>query len=408
MGEIPAPFFFDRMIPSLIASSKPRLFTGRIQPTGKAGYAPVRESKNPTVNSSDLTSSFTDDEEFDIRQVRLHGADSLRKSKGVPEFLGLSNVPNSHKTPEKRSPRGSKGLTAHGRDVIRNSCEYLDWRFGSKNLSFLTVTLPTVSEEENAAIVEKWGDITRTFFQAIGRLLHAKNLPNWIVGCYEIQPQRYEESGIAVLHIHCSFVGRKPYGSWAVTPRQARKCWRSAVVSSVPSLANRDFSASENLQRVRTRLGSYMAKYMSKGFVGLGDVAAVPRERHPSSWYTCTRVLSRICNRSVRSGRYVGEFLESLDREGWLFLKPIESTDSSGYRFIVGWAGQLKPGWSIALGINTHHPQEESDDLLSCYKFRNTYHDGFSYISILSSVRESSQCNEEGLHKSGICDLDYT
>lgn len=147
---------------------------------------------------------------------------------------------------------------------------------------------------------------------------------------------------------------------------------------------------------------------MSKGFRGVDSLAEVSRAGHPSSWYSCTRKLSRIVGRSIRTGRYVGEFLAALDREKWVYFKPIECTDSSDNRFTVGFYGQLMPGWSIALGINTHHPQEEFDDLLSSYKFRDAYHDGFSYISVLCGVRESAQGNEEGLRKSGVRDLGYT
>lgn len=365
-----------------VSSSKPVNVVGKIYPDGTCGWSNEREVTHAPVNGSDLIDSPSVDEAFDRRFAKQFGVEELRAAKEKEPTLGLSNVINSPSDSKKRSPRGSTGLTSHGRKLIRNGAGYLEWRFGRRHLSFATVTLPGITAIENAQVTEEWGAIVKTFIKNIGRKLNDENLPTWITGCYEIQPQRAKESGIAVLHFHFVFVGRRPRSGWAITPREIRSAWRSAVISRVPSIANRDFAACEHVVRIQRSVAAYLSKYISKIKQCVGDVATLHGAGYPSSWYACSLQLRRIVCRSVRSGRHVGEFLSTLDERFFLYRQRIECTDSSGYRFTVGWYGVLRLGWSEHLDVPIHVPIEESNRNVSQFPLPKVYSDGYSYIAI--------------------------
>jgi len=71
-----------------------------------------------------------------------HSTNDCQETGAVP--LGLSDVAISDKVPKvpTRARRGTKGITAHGRNMIRAGCHWLEESFGKKNLTFLTTTLP--------------------------------------------------------------------------------------------------------------------------------------------------------------------------------------------------------------------------------------------------------------------------
>lgn len=294
--------------------------------------------------------------------------------------LGLSSVPNSHSLPKQRNQRGLKGLTSHGKRIIRNGIDYLQWRFGKKHLTFGTVTVPDVTEEENEAITREWSQIVRIFNQNIRRKLDAKTLPNWIVSATEIQTERLRRSGIAALHLHFVYVGRHPKRGWGLTPKQVRGAWRSAVISRVPSLSDRDFSASENLQQVRQSASSYLSKYVSKGQRALGDVAVDGERPLPTSWYTCTIPLRRLVGLSVRSGRDIGALLSRLTEKAFLYRRRVEVSGADGSLFTVGFCGWLKPGWEVFVRPPYQPPPAEYLYLRSKYRFPTDSYSGYEWL----------------------------
>lgn len=138
---------------------------------------------------------------------------------GDPKLIGSSNRLNSHTTSEpgkcdriKRARRGQKGLTPHGKMLVKNAASYLEKRHGKKNLSFLTVTIPSVSAEESKQISRCWSEIVRKFQQSITRHLSRQGLPPLVVGVTEVQEKRFERDGVLGLHLHLVFVGKRPRG----------------------------------------------------------------------------------------------------------------------------------------------------------------------------------------------------
>lgn len=363
-------------IESAVASGKEIAWHGRILPNGRAGFSPEKVSKRPPVNAFDL-SGVTDREraENDDFIQQFGESEFLRIKKSVSD-PGSSNVSKSP-TQSRRAVRGSKGLTSHGRAVVYNCIDYLEWRFGARNLTFATVTLPSVTNEQADAITGEWSAIIKTFVKNLGRKLNVQSLPNWIVGAYENQPRRSSRCGTAFLHFHFIFVGRKRGKSWAVTHGQIRQAWRSAIISRLPCLSDLDFTATENAVGVKQSAASYISKYLSKGSGVVGDVANDAAIRNPSSWFSASLSLRRIVARCVRSGRYIGAFLRSLRRECWLYLRAVRLDSAGEDGVIVGWFGQLKPGWSQLLDIPMYIPVEESNPFVFQFPLPKRFHDGY-------------------------------
>lgn len=365
---------------AVATSSKPQTINGKIFPNGQCGWSVSRESdENPGADLSAIADRA-------MRPQRCGGLSYipdhptlLAMQDGI-EPLGLSSAANSHKESEKRSRRGLKGLTSHGKRLIRNGVDYLEWRFGRQHLSFCTVTLPSVSLEESIAIAEKWAEIVRTFIQNIGRKLNVKGLPRWIVGSTEIQTKRYVSSGIAALHLHIVYVGRKPGGGWSISAKQIRSAWRSAIVSLLPSLSDRDFTATENVQQVRKSAGNYLSKYVSKGQRALGDVATICPSRLPTSWYTCTNKLRKLILGCVRTGGDIGSFLAGLPESAFIYKRRVTATDSSGRSFTVGYSGHLKPGWEHLVRLPLYCPPPEYLYLRSPFRFPSRSYPGFDWL----------------------------
>lgn len=373
MAEICSPF---------VSSRSTQKINGRVYPNGRFGYAVEKESKTPPVNDRDLRSTLTEDEEFNARQFRMRGLESYSAIARGDSPPGLSNVPNSHKSKTREKSRGSKGLTARGRRLIFNGLDYLTWRFGRRSLSFATVTIPSVSPEMVIEITKEWANICRTFIQRIGRKLNEQNLPSWIVGAYEVQVSRLNNTGNACLHFHFCFVGRVVRGPWRVAHDEVRSAWRSAIVSRIPTLSDCDWSACENVQPVRKNVAAYLAKYLSKGSGNLGDVATFQVARPPCSWYTCSLELRRIVDRNTRYGRAVGSILSGLSEEAFITRKAVKIKDSNDQEFIVGWYGVLRPGWSQHFHVPVHIPIEESNDKVNQFRFPKVLHDGYCSVAL--------------------------
>lgn len=234
-----------------------------------------------------------------------------------PDFLGLTLLPISHRVllglcdpPPERAKRGTKGITRHGARTVRNAAFLLEEKYGPKNLTFLTCTLPWVSETAEYSAGREWAEIIRTFNQSLTRLLVAAGLPPTYVGCSEVQGKRYQERGGLPLHVHLVFPGRKPFGHWVISAAQFRNLWRNAVIARCPEFKAVKFSASVDCQPVRESAENYLGKYMSKGAPLLAAMLADDPgiiEFLPSAWWTCSANL-----RKAIAGRIAGGNLSAI------------------------------------------------------------------------------------------------
>lgn len=260
--------------------------------------------------------------------------------------IGLSIVPNSNSVQDgplevRRLARyGGKGITRYGRHMVRSGALLLEQAYKPECLSFITTTIPG-----DAAITEiaakEWSRITHRFMVSLRRELAMNGLPDYVIGCTEIQEKRFLASGGMPLHLHLVIVGRKgPRTNWKVTANRLRELWARAVLA-VPSIpSGLDFKASVDCQKVKVSAASYLGKYLSKGSGAVESIReANPEllEFLPQQWWVSTDAMKRAVLQHVAYGvdhaQAIDQMLQSKRRElffRWVANVPI--VDAAGGR----------------------------------------------------------------------------
>ena len=259
------------------------------------------------------------------------------------ESLGSSHVSNSTNVHDEHNPptiRGSKGITSKGRSTVRQAASALELRFGLKNLTFATCTLPP--EALSAYTRDSWARLVHMFVRSVKRHLVRHGLPQLIVAVTEIQMQRWEaERGKPPVHLHLLFPGRLPSGQWVFRPSQFQALWQRCVDNEWAS--HSDFQASTRVEQLRSSSVNYLGKYMSKG---CGAIVGKCLGSLPSSWYSVTTELRKICkSMEVRLSGYashsVYEYFYRSEEYLWARSVMSEFTDQ-GICYLQAWICQLK------------------------------------------------------------------
>ena len=288
------------------------------------------------------------DGQFSIGYAPSGGAELLETpaeyARKWDEPIGLSLASNSHNMRDDGKPRrGTKGMTAHGRKLLKNAVWRMQRLYGKRSLSFLTLTLPGLTYEESWNVSSQWSNIVRVFFQRLGRLLESKGLPTAYASCTELQPGRCEREGHPALHLHIVIVGRwRGRGAWACKPCEFRDCW-AAVVQ--PYLFNQYcWDACENVQGIKKDVSAYLAKYLSKGI----SMNEPPRSDGtgwglPTCWYNVSLKLRRWVLDNIRRSPELMELIETTVKSAGLdsvvhyfFAGEIEEMPGPGPHYYVG------------------------------------------------------------------------
>lgn len=320
-------------------------FVGMVWENGEFGVAlaPREQPECPF----DLNRLAVDSEEMEWNRnfVKTHGAIEVLRFKGV-DPLGLSPLPKNH----KKGIRGQRGISSHGKKLVRNACWRLERETDKKLLTFATFTLPAVTREESLFLAEEWGEIQRIFVQKLGRVLKKEGLPGEIVGAVEIQEERSYRDKILALHIHLVFVGRNKYSTWAITPSEYNELWKSVLQGYLfESPESYDWRATHNVQHVKKSVESYLGKYLTKGAKAVERIVGeFGEDCLPRHWYTCSnslrsRVLAHRCNVSGYDAKALVMTCISNPDAFFVYRKPIVVEFPEGKEFTVGWFGRIKP-----------------------------------------------------------------
>lgn len=186
--------------------------------------------------------------------------DMIRRGELTP--LVYQSVESSNTQPSRKR---LEGMTKNMARNIRNATYLLEQQPGGKDvLSFLTLTLPSLSHEGLQSCCTNWDSMVNNFLTWLRITLKRKHIEFQYVYCTEIQTKRLEKRHEYAPHLHIVFRGRNgKKAPWAITPKQARKAWSRCI----SRYCNEQFcdSAVENLQRIRKSAARYLSKYMSKG-----------------------------------------------------------------------------------------------------------------------------------------------
>jgi len=210
-----------------------------------------------------------------------------------PPPLGLSAVPNHHK-PE-RARYGLRGITLNGRNKVFEGAALLQQRYRGR-LGFYTLTCPYKDSSLIYEFNRNIGEITRRWFQELRRFYARLKVTFSYVMVLEIQSDRYEESGIPVVHLHyvapCYLPGTR---EWVLSATELRYLWMRCLSSVLGVEA--DTSPSVDAQVVKKSASGYLAKYLSKGYGMCEWIADICPSQLPKQWWSMSANVKRCLRR---------------------------------------------------------------------------------------------------------------
>jgi len=336
-------FSFDQKIPFSVKNS----LSGKLRPSGRFSLIQIFRRKTKRVMSHEkevqAPQALHTVQQLDDTYSKLVGGDfsSLRKvspgSSDDSKDIGLSDGAIS----PNRAQRGSKGINPRQRDLLCWGATTLERIYSRPNLSFLTYTLPDLSPEHLEAVRANWGDIVNRVQLRIKEKLSAQGVKTAIVGCTELQLERYQDSGNLYPHLHMVFRGRRDnHSDWSIKPHQYRQIWRRCLSKFIPTEPY-TWTASENVQGVRKSVSGYLAKYVSKCASKTdGNLLSV---WHPKDWIIVGRRIRQLYESMSLTGEHISDMLSQVVgswRAGYGYVGGVYiSTPAYGERRIgfVGW-----------------------------------------------------------------------
>ena len=189
-----------------------------------------------------------------------HFSDSLLTINGG---AGRGDRPDLDSQPSRppRAPRGSGGLTTEAARIVRSSCQLLDEIAAGRPIAMLTLTLPFCDRAQLDLATENWSEIMRQYMQELSREMTRVMLP--VLWVFTTEWQRR-----GALHAHIAFIAHptllRPRGSeYPIKKEWYRDTWRRILFNVLGQDLN--CNSATRIEKVRTHIGAYLSKYISKG-----------------------------------------------------------------------------------------------------------------------------------------------
>jgi len=226
--------------------------------------------------------------------------------------LILSLPQSLHKSPKRRK----RGITGDARRKLRNAVWLMEKEYGTKNLTFATITIPPLPQEVRKYLNLSWGEFKRKVIQEITRRLKRAGSPPYVVEVTEVNTGRYAKYGDLYLHSHLVWANNRTSvpskrkkeneyrrgrgNTWAIDIEWLRSMVLRLLINHIEAgeilemLGREKFSVAEILlprievARVRKTVAGYLAKYLSKSMKGLADMIEESpslEEELPWQWY---------------------------------------------------------------------------------------------------------------------------
>jgi hypothetical protein len=323
----------------------------KVYPSGR-----VTASRRKRFNLEALPcqKELTEDQEWYLGQIKAHGidiaiADKLAMESSLP--LGLSSVSNlstgsEPTTTKEKSRRGSNGISSFSRQRVKDAATLLEEKYGRKQLSFITHTIP---DHAITYVHSNWTKILANLRRRYIRMLKKAGLPEELVMVSEYQEERFQKSGKAVLHLHILLVGRKRYGHWEYTKECYKECWEECCKEYSDECEEQyNWNAASRIESIRKSAANYLGKYMSKGVQAIADILAIcPDAFIPPSWHILSQRLRMAVKKAIKhyegkTASQIFEWLESHAKELLRFNRYIKIPTKDGRESCVGWYGDLK------------------------------------------------------------------
>lgn len=258
--------------------------------------------------------------------------------------IGLSVASNSHKS-QKRPRRGSTGITASGKRMVKSCALVLEEKYGKDCITFGTATLPTLQPDQLQTVCDNWSKLVKQFVQELRRLLKRRGLADDILYVTEIQEKRYERWGQVCPHLHWVMQGKLTRRShWLITPDQVKQLWQNQLTNLLGNKINCD--SATRIEKPRKSLSKEMGKYLSKGgklWKKIKD--AGHGHMLPTAYWGASKDLKAQVKKLIvcLTGDEALEFidnLEAMSKAGLLKYHTI-AIEYNGKEITVGWVGYI-------------------------------------------------------------------
>lgn len=210
-----------------------------------------------------------------------------------------------------RAPRGRKGITGHGRKMVKSAATLIQRRFTARRTTFCTVSMPVLPQSHRAELAKCWPELLRQLLQWIGRRLATQGLSPAIASVTEIQPKRLAGYGEAYLHLHLVWGNRMARsGNWALSAVDVR-AWCERFLRKRGIWTDGAW-VRVNVQPVKSTAAGYLAKYMSKGSAEIAQFAEdLGWDSIPSQWWNLSGYARSWVKSELATGDDVGQLLRS-------------------------------------------------------------------------------------------------
>lgn len=252
----------------------------------------------------------------------------------APATLCLSTVPIL------RKPKGSSGLTRHGRRQIECGTQLLERHCRRDCLSFLTLTLPDSAAKTDNFI--GFAKAKNRFTTWLTRQLKKNGITDLYVGVVEPHPNRSRNQGRLIPHYHLCFQGRRNGRPWILSPTAIKEAWFRCLFNEGLCEAEGDSSACANVQRVKKSVGRYMSKYLAKTRSTTKEESPeVLSKVHPGTWHIISRSLVTLIKQSIKhrfgiAAETILDFLAIPGNPWVLYRGDVTVTGLDGTEYWVG------------------------------------------------------------------------
>ena len=272
--------------------------------------------------------------------IAVHGIEAT-----LAASPGSSLLTNSHRNLKPRASRGSRGMTAYQRRLVRAGAEELTRRHGKYNCSLVTTTLPP---QYAGASSDEWSEILRQFVQKWRRFASDNGLDTDVIGVTEIQERRLALKNELALHWHGIGQMRTSGTEWRINHRHIREWWKESVENVMGIREGTRWDAAENVEGIRKDAAGYLGKYMSKGSkVAASLVEQGLQDKLPHSWCTASLRMRQWFRKNTFTfqGHYATRVLQILRREfcDWVAFHTVITVEASdGQQLDVGAVFKLR------------------------------------------------------------------
>ena len=249
--------------------------------------------------------------------IDLRGQGHYARNWKIQQLLPVFTKAERAKRRATAARRGSNGISKYGQRMLRSAVCLMTDHYGMPNLSMMTLTMPSFSDEGMEKIHKNFSKLWNAFTHWCIRRCQRLEIPYHAATCFEIQEGRYDKYGIPVLHSHSIHPTFAPDGTEIYPEHLVRKEWTGLLELYAEEKAN--YKAVVEVAPIHKSPEHYIAKYVSKGVKVIKRMVADGYEGFiPHTWWAMTAAMRnwieecKLCAYDL-TGQYLDEIKDMLN-----------------------------------------------------------------------------------------------